>query len=304
MRSRTEWLERALRGLGLLALVGALASTARPSRVLMPPSVDSLRVVQRALDSNLVDAITRGALLPSQLLLRVVPDDTARALLHAARDAGLPFGWSVDAGVSLPALGVSAQGVSAPVGQTTVRASAGNAPWLTLHDDIGWVDSVSAPRDDVIWTLPSSSGSWCVKSAAARACARSAVSSRRPRVRVYGAPGWELQFTHTSRYAAVVALDSTSWPDAAAIARFVREGGGLIVLAWRHSDLSDPPCLVRCAARRRSTASRCNRRASCPMRRSYSNAAHAPANRRCCSRDGLGRGVSCKLACVTSGCGA
>jgi hypothetical protein len=219
-------------------------------------------VVQRALDSSLVDAITRGTLLPSQLLLRVVPNDTMRALLHAARDAGVPFGWSVDAGVSLPALGVAAQGVPAPVGRTMVRASAGNAPWLTLHDDIGWVDSVNAPRDDVIWTLPSSIGSWCVQSAAARACARSAVSSRRPRVRVYGAPGWELQFTlraledagfgvegqvsiaprvrvrvgareplDTSRYAAVVALDSTSWPDAAAIARFVREGGGLIVLA-------------------------------------------------------------------------
>lgn len=271
MRSRTEWPERVLRAIGVLALLGALVSTARPSRAPLRPTVDSLRVVDRALDARLVSAITRGTLSPSQLLLRVVPDDSARALLHAARDAALPLGWSVEQGITLPAVGIAAHGVPAPVAQTVVRASAGNASWLTLHDDVGWVDSVDAPRGDVCWSLSSPAGSWCVETAATRACTRTEVPARRSRVRVYGAPGWELQFTmraleeagvdveadvsvaprarvrvgarvplDTSAYAALVALDSTAWSDAAMIARFVREGGGLIVLADAAKDAPRP----------------------------------------------------------------
>lgn len=262
MRSRTEWLERVLRAAGLLALAAALLSTSASTRTSRARSVDSLFVAEGALDSSFVRSLTRGSRGASHLLLRGVPDDTARALLQAVRDAGWPLSWSTAEGVTLPALAVSVHALREPSGGTLVRATADGAPWLTLSDEIGWVDSVTLARRPVAWTLPSTLGRWCVRVERARACASGAVADARPRVRLYGAPGWDAQFTmraleeagyavdaqvsvaprvrvrvgpsaslDTSSHVAVIALDSTAWADAGTIARFVGDGGGLLALA-------------------------------------------------------------------------
>lgn len=209
------------------------------------------------LSARLADA---GA-APVHLRLREVPAPELRALLQAGREAGVSLTWSAVSEDGLPPLGLSLVARDDPQGGALVRATTGSGRSLTLRDAIGWLDSARVDSLGITWTLPSDLAEACVDDDGTRACARSSARAARTRVRVYATPGWEGQFTvraleeagytvdarfaiaprvevragrpeplDTGRYVAVVALDSAAWPDAPAIARFVRAGGGLVVV--------------------------------------------------------------------------
>jgi hypothetical protein len=197
---------------------------------------------------------------PVHLLLHDVPALEVRALLQAAREADLAPGWAVAPGAAVPALAVSAAASADPRGGTLVRATADRGQWLVLRDSLGWLDSARLEAGSIRWALAGDVPAPCVEQAGTRACAPVAPAGRRSRVRLYATPGWEAQFTmraleevgytvdarfaiaprvgvraggpeplDTGRHVAAVALDSAAWPDAASLARFVRDGGGLVV---------------------------------------------------------------------------
>jgi hypothetical protein len=263
MRSPTEvrvWGERVLRaiGIGALALAcwlawfpGTAARVTDAPRWVPLPEADAL--AQRLVASS-------GA--PPWLSLSAVPEQARRALLQAGVHAGVPVSWRAADGAVLPALALSAAASADPTGGLIVRAAAPPGVALELADSLGWIDSTTSAQGGATWRVPGAPRAVRVQSAGTRAMAEPAPPIEAYRVRLYGAPGWESRFTavaleesgwtvdaaftiaprvlvrsgrpetlDTARYRAVVALDSTAWADAAAIARFVRSGGGLVLLA-------------------------------------------------------------------------
>ena len=266
MRSRTEWLERALRGVAL----GALAVAAWTAGRAVPVggaavSIDTLDLSGVAEDSIAPRLAQRFATSASgtsslQLVLRRVPPPEARALLQAAREAEVPYAWRVAPGATLPPLGLALSTRRDPMGGVVVRAAADSGRSLVLRDRVGWLDSARVEGRGVAWSVSGEVRSACVDADGTQACATTRAQNASSRVRLYATPGWEAQFTmraleeagytvdaqldvaprvavragrpvslDTARYVAVIALDSAAWPDASAIARYVRAGGGLVV---------------------------------------------------------------------------
>jgi len=209
----------------------------------------------------LAQAFVASPRAPRWLTLSAVPDEERRALLQAGVHAGVPIAWRAADTTSLPALALSADASADPAGGMVVRVAAPNGVTLELVDSLGWIDSTTSARGGVSWRVPGAPRGVRVHAGANRAMAQPVVAANAFRVRLYGVPGWESRFTtvaleesgwtvdaaftiaprvtvrsgrpealDTARYRVVVALDSTAWTDAAAIARFVRSGGGLVLL--------------------------------------------------------------------------
>ncbi len=158
------------------------------------------------------------------------------------------------------ALAVSAAPRTDPDGGTIIQVAAPSGSELTLSDSLGWIDSVRVRAGGTYWELPGDARAYRVESGTVDATVQQVASGDVKRVRVFGVTGWESRFlldalesagwqvdadfaiaprvnvtagapgtVDTSRYAAVVALDSSAWSQAPSISRFVRSGGGLIL---------------------------------------------------------------------------
>ena len=180
-----------------------------------------------------------------------------RDWLAAIRAAGSRVTWNG----AIPAIGVDVQPIATPRGGLSVLVAAPDGTNLVLSDEVGVLDSAVAVRGGARFAIPLVTGAIVVQAGASRARALLPSELRVRRVLVIGEAGWETKFTvaaleedgwtvdaemrvapgvsvtqgsvggmDTSRYSAVIALDSTAGPRTAQIARYVSAGGGLILL--------------------------------------------------------------------------
>ncbi len=254
-----EWTARSV---AIIALLLAWWSTSRPLPWHSPGHAGSRDGVMTVHDSSgtidvraIGDAASNPATRAMHAHLREPPDAERRALLHAALLSGLPVSWRADS-ATLPAVALAVSALADPTGGTIVRTVAQSGTPLSLSDSVGWLDSATAVRGGVQWNVSGPARAFQVSGARSAATAH----PRLGRVRLFAAPGWEARFAmqaleeagwtvdadfmiaprvsitagapaslDTSRYSAVIAIDSTAWPSGNAIARFVREGGGLVM---------------------------------------------------------------------------
>lgn len=250
-------LELALRLLAIVALAIALW------RELVPAEPGAVTRVATAGDSTSVRAVlgTWSAdpdVSAAHLSLRDAPDAITRDWLRALRGAGAQVGW--DAPLPAPAA-ITAEPL--PDVLPRVRIAATTASPVMLADGVGVVDSLPAGGGAVI----GASVEGVVSARPAADSVRAPVMATRVhdsllvrRVLVLGMAGWEARFIvaaleeagwlvdarlavapdvavvqgsvrpDTARHAAVVVVDSSAAPHATAIARYVRMGGGLVLL--------------------------------------------------------------------------
>jgi hypothetical protein len=253
MRSAAELrviVERTLRVIAWIAL-GALVIDA-----LVPPSGDVARVSSRDLPSALERWSTVD--LPSAIHVAVdAPLGAPQRDWLAALDAnGARVSWD---GASLTPLAAVADPMADPAGGTRVLVAAPRNARLTIGDAHGVLDSATASAAGLRLVLPSAPLEVRVVSAGMAARPLVTDSLLLGRVLVLGTLGWESKFVAAAleergwsvdlrlaiaprtdvrqgavpaideRYAAVVALDSSAGRDGAAIARYVRAGGGLVL---------------------------------------------------------------------------
>lgn len=259
-------LERLARLIAVVALSGAWWVTGRVSS-------SGRALPSDASDARDADALAQVVADPQRASLHVnlrdVPNATVRATLHAAALAGVVVSWSAKA--SLSPMVLSVLPLADPMGGRVVRVAAPDGTPLALSDSLGWLDSTVTARGGVTWPLGGNARNVSVSSPTASARAQAPVLAPLKRIRMFAAPGWEARFAmraledagwsvdaafsiaprvnltagapatiDTARYAAVIALDSSAWTSASAIAAFVRSGGGLVLFpdAARGSALS------------------------------------------------------------------
>lgn len=184
---------------------------------------------------------------------------TRRAWLAALDGAGTRVTWD---GENLLAVAAVADAIADPAGGTLVRVAAPSGTSVVLEDRLGALDSVGAGAGGARFVARSAPET--VRLRAGDFDARSAVrdSLALGRILVLGSVGWEAKFVvatleergwdvdarlalspreqveqgrsapiDTGRYAAVIALDSTALSSASRLARYVRDGGGLVIAA-------------------------------------------------------------------------
>ncbi|HUQ83604.1 MAG TPA: hypothetical protein VM076_20800 [Gemmatimonadaceae bacterium] len=243
--------ELVLRGVALVALAALLW------RALQPPAVEGTRL---ASDAQLASALGRWTYerpARAHVVLDRAPDPRTRDWLRALASAGTAVQWSSSR--PLGATAVVAEPTAEPYGATRVRLAAASGTPVTVGDAAGLIDTL--PRGGASeLELRSVAGSVRATGATfvATTTARDSVSLRP--VLVLGTAGWESKFTiaaleergwrvasrvrvapnveitqgplgaiDTSRYAAVVLLDSSAVSAAVGLARYVRDGGGVVL---------------------------------------------------------------------------
>jgi len=255
MPSRAERLRRiAEHGARVVAMAAMAVLVWRAIR----PPVESGADVARG-DLRLV--LARWTLAPGpemRVTFDAAPDPGTRDWLRALVRAGGSVRWSASRPIAAAA--VAAEPAAEPNGATRVRlASAAGEP-VSVADDAGALDTF--PRGGpAALELAVVAGTVHASGATFNATtdARDSVVLRP--LLVLGAAGWESKFTiaaleergwrvasrvrvapnidvtqgplgtiDTSRYAAVIVLDSTAAPSATEIARYARNGGGVILL--------------------------------------------------------------------------
>ncbi len=205
------------------------------------------------------DANVNGpALRPVHLVASRVPSDTNRALLTAARMAGIPVSWTDS--TKDGAVAVEVRSLIDPKGGYVLRVAAPDSTAVAFRDSLGLIDSVTASGGGASARVGRLAGSVIASTRAAGALAIAPMPATIRRILVFAEPGWEGKFTvaaleergwkvdvryaigknvtvtqgapvapDTSRYAAVVALDSSALPHTAAIRRFAQSGGGVVI---------------------------------------------------------------------------
>jgi hypothetical protein len=178
-----------------------------------------------------------------------------RDWLRALAAAGTSITWDGD----VPALAIAAEAMADPRG--SVRLSVAAPAGVTVHvaDDVGRIDSVVAAVGGGSVRAASAVGAVTASAGTTRARVTPAGSRTLRSVVVLGRAGWEAKFVaaaleergwrvtvrmhvapgiavgspsptlDTARVSAVIALDSAAAAEAAAIARYVRTGGGLVL---------------------------------------------------------------------------
>jgi hypothetical protein len=205
------------------------------------------------------DVIIADRKLPAlHVNARVVPTEATRALMSAATAIGIPASWTDS--TKNAAVAVEATAMIDPKGGVALRAAAPAGAAIVFSDSVGLIDTVHARTSGGALTVGRVSGSVVASANGVHAqiAGPNAVTIRR--ILLIGAPGWESKFTmaaleergwgvdaryalgknvavtqgdpetpDTSRYAAIVALDSTAVTQVAAIKRYVQSGGGLLL---------------------------------------------------------------------------
>ncbi|MEP6836388.1 MAG: hypothetical protein ABJB74_23565 [Gemmatimonas sp.] len=260
-------IERALRLTAFAALAVALVSVSEALRgtsasanapvvfrVDSVPSNDSPSLLG-LINTSLRD---RGALRAVHLAAFSVPSDTNRALLTAARSAGIPVSWtdSIKGG----AVAVEVRALIDPKGGYSLRVAAPNITPVSFRDSLGLIDSVTTANGGASVVVGRVAGSVAASARSATAVATAPAPATIRRILVFAEPGWEGKFTvaaleergwdvevryaigknvtvtqgapvapDTSRYSAVVALDSSVLPHIPAIRRYAQSGGGVVI---------------------------------------------------------------------------
>ncbi len=203
---------------------------------------------------------TRG-ITPDRIDIRLdsAPTPRERDWLAALGGSGSVVRWSGKVAAS----GITVRPVVAPGGGLSVRVAAPEGAVVSLGDELGAIDSVSASGAGATFNIPAATGVLTarVDGTAGGALVSDSVTIRR--LLVVGAAGWESKFViaaleedgwkvdtdirvapgvrvtqgtgapiDTSRYAALILLDASSAARAAQISAYVRSGGG-VVLAGR-----------------------------------------------------------------------
>ena len=184
-------------------------------------------------------------------------DRESRDYLRALRSNGTAIAW-VNQGVA-PVM-IDGEALRDPAGGAVVRVTTGGTAIIVLSDSLGLLDSMRLGKPGMTVRVPAYSGVLSVRAGTTVSSANPAPSHPVKSVVILGMAGWESKFTvraleergwniesrisiaprlatiqgqpfplDTARHAAVIALDSSAAPYAAAIRQFVRNGGGLIL---------------------------------------------------------------------------
>ena len=258
MRSRAEpatervrrAAELALRAVALVALVTLLWRALRPA-----PAAGGDDAT-----GDLTPTLRRWTLsAPADLRVTLdrAPDASTRDWLRALAHAGSVARWSASRPIRASA--VVAEPASEPSGATRVRFAAAGGEPVSIGDAAGLIDTVprGGPAElelaSVVGNVRAAGPTFSATTAARDSFALKPVL-------VVGAAGWESKFTiaaleergwrvasrvrvapnvevtqgppgaiDTARYSAVIALDSSAAASAPAMARFARDGGGVIL---------------------------------------------------------------------------
>ena len=255
MPSRAERVRRVgelvLRGVALAALAALLW------RVVKPVAPNTTRVARGDLVSSL-ERWTYAAPSDAHVVVDRAPDPQTRDWIRALANAGTIVRWSSSR--PLGASAVVAEPAAEPYGATRVRLAASSGDAIAIGDAAGLIDTL--PRGGGASELELASVAGSIRASGSTFTAstmpRDSVSLRP--VLVLGTAGWESKFTiasleergwrvasrvrvapgvevtqgplgaiDTSRYAAVVVLDSSAAASAGAIARYAGDGGGVIL---------------------------------------------------------------------------
>ena len=254
MRSRADRarrvIELALRGVALVSLAALLL------RALRPAPASGVDVA----GGDLRDALERWTRRPTaemRVVFDAAPDPRTRDWLRALSRAGGTVRWMTSRAIG--AVAIAAEPAAEPNGSTRLRLAAATGEAVSIGDGAGIVDTL--PRGGgAELELTTVAGE--VHATGATFTAATGVGDSvvlRP-VLVLGAAGWESKFTiaaleergwrvasrvrvaprvevtqaplgaiDTSRYSAVVILDSTVAGSANEIARYARSGGGVVL---------------------------------------------------------------------------
>jgi hypothetical protein len=225
-------------------------------RALRPPAATGGAVATGDLTPAL-QQWTLNAPAEVRVVLDRAPDGTTRDWIRALARAGSSARWSASRPIRASA--VVAEPASEPSGATRVRFAAAGGEPVSIGDAAGIIDTL--PRGgSAELELASVAGSVRAAGATFSAATAARDSFALKPVLVLGAAGWESKFTiaaleergwrvasrvrvapnvevtqgplggiDTSRYSAVIALDSTVAGAASAIARYAHEGGGVIL---------------------------------------------------------------------------
>ena len=256
-RRTVEWLLRA-------ALLAGLALALWRST--HEGAADSLvrRTSVRGIDAALAEATRSPRVRALDVGIDSMPGAPARAWLAALRDAGVRTTWHG----TPPALAVQVERSRDPEARARISVTAPTTPTVHVADSAGTIDSLGIASGGA--TIEPATAVGAVRATQGRFSAVATVPpATLPRaVLVLGRAGWESKFTadalqeagwtvharqpaapgvvvedaniapiDTAHYAVVVALDSTAADLAPALARFVAQGGGL-VLAGNTSGLT------------------------------------------------------------------
>lgn len=265
MRARTEIV---LRGVALLALAALLwrhlprgestTGDGAPLRIAVtaPEVADS---TGRAMATRLLQQVVRGEAAPLQLVLPAIPTIASRGAAAALRASGRDVRWTDSTGAR--GLAIGAARTADRDGRVVLSAAARNSSALVLADAGGTLDSLvtRAPTTSLLVRASGDGALAYTRVASSEASVALASGSAPRRILVYGRPGWESKFTiaaleeagwavdaslpvsprasvtvgapmvpDTARYAVVIVLDS-ALARAAALSRYVRDGGGVVI---------------------------------------------------------------------------
>ena len=249
-RATLEW---GLRVLVLAALGWMLWRETRPST----PAAAVAQATSGELRARLAGWSRDPAVRRAHAQLDGAPDDTVRDWIGALRRAGVAV--SYDAGPLAP-VAVAAEALADPAGAVRLLAAAPAGSAVAIADAVGTLDTLRAAGGGATLMGRSLAGGGRASTRGVGAGAAPPDSLLLRPVLVVGRAGWEGRFVvaaleergwtvlarlavapgvvvsqgalgalDTARLAAVVALDTTVAPYAARIARFVRQGGGLVL---------------------------------------------------------------------------
>jgi hypothetical protein len=230
---------------------------------------------ERASSAALISALARWSTVASpsrvHVDLQAPPPGQERDWLAALAGASTAVEWS---GPSLVPTALAIEPRADPAGGADAHVAAPVGAWIRLADTLGVLDSAYASRAGMHAHIPNPRATVdaIVGAVDARAARHDSLELRR--LLVIGGAGWETKFTvaaleergwtvdvgialsatrivrqgtiadvDTSRYSAVLAIDSTVVPYADRVARFVRMGGGLVL--W--SEAAKSPALAAIA---------------------------------------------------------
>lgn len=278
MRSRAdlrvvaEWLLRA-------ALLGALGAALARSLAPGAEATIARRADARGLPAALAEATRAARVVSLAVHVDSLPAAAERAWLVALRRAGVGVSWS-----GQPAsLAVMAERSREPDARVRISVVGDVGAPVAITDSAGAIDTVAVGARGGMLVAPAVVGA--VRVARGRVGASAAVPAASPprAVLVIGRAGWEAKFVaaalqeagwtvrarqviapgvvvadpgmfplDTSRYGVVVALDSTAGDLAADAARFVRQGGGLLLAGGASTLPAFAPLAPARAAERRT----------------------------------------------------
>lgn len=237
--------------LALLAwsFVAAVRHTADPAGATLATTLDTA-----AARAQLGAWTRQSALERLHLTLTSPPGAEGRDWLRALDEAGTVVTWEG----KIPATAIAAEALADPRGGIRIGVAAPGGASVLVTDAVGRVDSLEARAGGASLRVPSSTGAIAARAAGVTATVPQPARRDRGEVVVLGRAGWEAKFVvaaleeqgwrvqarfrvapglsvgdvpalDTARISTVIALDSTAADRAAAIAAYVRSGGGLVV---------------------------------------------------------------------------